>query len=375
MIATGPRNRQARSMLARLALIFGSLLFVFLTGEVALRAVSVFDRENINSLLDPPPARGSEELKLADLLRPEIDPLIAFSLRPGLRGHFKGAPVEINSRGLRGPEIGPKPPGGVRIALLGDSHTFGWGVAWQDTFGERLAARLTEQANGREIEVLNLGVPGYNSVQEVRTFERWIDELSPDYAVIHYVGNDSQLPNFMYAPPDVFALRPSLMLEFLRSRFRALWRQGHRPVLLERAPRDEENRYRYAGREVPERYRALQGQENLRAAYDRLVALAAEHEMPVALLLDANDYERLLTGRQENVHAPAAQQLVAHWRALGLPVVDTQERVLSALRASGDPSASLWIGEDDPHPNARRHALIAEALMAELGTSMLAVGR
>ena len=50
---------------------------------------------------------------------------------PGLQGReFVRQPVHTNALGLREREIAtPKPPGTVRVLLLGDSFVFGWGVA------------------------------------------------------------------------------------------------------------------------------------------------------------------------------------------------------------------------------------------------------
>jgi lysophospholipase L1-like esterase len=50
---------------------------------------------------------------------------------------------------------------------------------------------------------------------------------------------------------------------------------------------------------------------------------------------------------------------------LGLPVVDTADRVQSFLRGQGGGSfkgSSLTLG-DDPHPSPAGHALIADALV------------
>ena len=63
-----------------------SLALVFAVGEIALRVVATFDREHITRLLEPPPARDSQDLRLLDLIRPDLDPLVVYTLRPGLRG-------------------------------------------------------------------------------------------------------------------------------------------------------------------------------------------------------------------------------------------------------------------------------------------------
>ena len=55
----------------------------------------------------------------------------------------------------------------IRIALLGDSYTFGQEVAYEDTWGYVL-----EKSLGPEFQVLNFGVPGYGVDQEFLRFER-----------------------------------------------------------------------------------------------------------------------------------------------------------------------------------------------------------
>ena len=73
-----------------------------------------------------------------------------------------GIPVEyrINSRGLRDEETAyEKKPGTFRIVLLGDSNTFGFGIA-----AERHYARILE-GYFRDLDVVNLGVDGSGSIR------------------------------------------------------------------------------------------------------------------------------------------------------------------------------------------------------------------
>ena len=76
--------------------------------------------------------------------------------------------VHTNSRGFRTPEFADQAaPGVVRIVVLGDSSTFGWGVEHFETYGEQLGTALARRwsiARSR-IEIVNLGVPGYSSFQ------------------------------------------------------------------------------------------------------------------------------------------------------------------------------------------------------------------
>jgi hypothetical protein len=93
-----------------------------------------------------------------------------FALQP--RAHRRYAPPfadttpidqEVNALGFRGPAIptGLANPGMTRIAMLGDSFVYGMGVQGTETLSARLSEALA--AAGKSVEVLNFGVPGYNT--------------------------------------------------------------------------------------------------------------------------------------------------------------------------------------------------------------------
>ncbi len=116
------------------------------------------------------------------------DPQRAFRLAPGFRGtevsHEFRVPIAINSRGLRDREVAPaKPPGTVRILVLGDSFTYGSGVAGEETFPKRLEGLLAAQAGAR-VEVINAGVSGYGTVHEAAFLraEGW--DYEPDLVIL-----------------------------------------------------------------------------------------------------------------------------------------------------------------------------------------------
>lgn len=94
---------------------------------------------------------------------------------------------EIDSHGLRGPERPAKSK--PRLLLLGDSVAFGTGLAPADTIAARMQALFDER--GAPFEVLNGGVPGYNTAQEARFLERFGDELQLDRIVLLYCLNDA----------------------------------------------------------------------------------------------------------------------------------------------------------------------------------------
>ena len=86
----------------------------------------------------------------------------------------------------------PKPE--IRIACVGDSVTFGWGVSYEESYPARLERLLIER--GRSVEVLNAGVPA----MKPGTIWKWaVDQFSvwnPDLILVarrpDYSGQKSE---------------------------------------------------------------------------------------------------------------------------------------------------------------------------------------
>lgn len=126
------------------------------------------------------------------------DPVLGWSLTPGARGEFVGprpfpitfrADVRVNSLGLRGPEIPPLPPEGLRVLVLGDSWTAGFEVPEDRTYSALLAGMLTERL-GVPVQVLNAGVRGYGTDQALLAYRERLRALDPDLVLHHTTGND-----------------------------------------------------------------------------------------------------------------------------------------------------------------------------------------
>lgn len=92
----------------------------------------------------------------------------------------------------------------LRVALIGDSYTFGYEVAYEDTWAHQLGSRLQPR-----FDVANFGVIGY-SINQVRLkYERDVRPLHPDLVIIGIISHDFQRDTFIYnfLPfPDMLAL-------------------------------------------------------------------------------------------------------------------------------------------------------------------------
>jgi hypothetical protein len=90
-----------------------------------------------------------------------------------------------NSRGLRDKEYTLEKSAGVkRIVVIGDSHTWGYGVNNDEIYTERLESLLPNT------EVINLGVTGFNNFKEINYFKREGTKYDPDMLILGFTLND-----------------------------------------------------------------------------------------------------------------------------------------------------------------------------------------
>ncbi len=74
--------------------------------------------------------------------------------------------------------------------MLGDSFVFGHGLNNSFTLPVILEEILNSQRNLEIYEVLNLGVPGYNTLFEVNRFEQLGLKYEPDLVIVGFLLND-----------------------------------------------------------------------------------------------------------------------------------------------------------------------------------------
>ena len=95
--------------------------------------------------------------------------------------------VTTNEDGLRTTLARARTPGVPRVALLGDSTVFGWGVDDGDTVADGVAEGLPG------IEVLNAGQPGYSTTQAAWLLGEVVAAYQPDLAVFFIPMHDHNM--------------------------------------------------------------------------------------------------------------------------------------------------------------------------------------
>ncbi len=159
------------------------LALALLLGEGAVRLLDPAPRPL--RPLDVPSYRLSEN----PILRYEYRPNYGADKTPFNRGHRGFA---TNSAGFRDDEHPlEKPPGSVRIAVLGDSIAAGTNnPRREDVFPERLEALLNRSPDDVRYEVLNFGVGGYHTLQEAELLRVKGLAFDPDVVLVAFCIND-----------------------------------------------------------------------------------------------------------------------------------------------------------------------------------------
>jgi hypothetical protein len=163
------KNRNRKGLRKKLLLVLFGLLMGLLMSEVFLRVIGY----------------SYPIFYASDYYR-------GFSLRPGMAGHYQRegeSEVRINSDGLRDREhTKAKPADTVRIALLGDSFAEAMHVPMEQTFWSLLERKLQEcnLFPGKRVEVINFGVSGYGTAQELMTLRQKVWDYSPDIVMLAF---------------------------------------------------------------------------------------------------------------------------------------------------------------------------------------------
>jgi len=270
-------------------------------------------------------------------------PGLLYELAPSREIDYQGVNVRTNSLGMRSPEIAdPKAGGTLRIAAIGDSVTFGWGVDAEHIWPAILQRVIGER---RPSEVLNFGVSGYSSRDEALVLRAKALPRAPDVIVLAYFLND----------PEAGAVSP------LHAWFRddpwwkstRLWRMW----AMKQRKREVDalgggNFYRWLHN--PEGW----PWQTTVAALEDIARASSDARVPVLVAIFPTwfGYADLGSYPYAEIHAQVAREVERH----GMKSLD----LLSAFRASGMSLEDLKM--DAEHPNGNGHEVAARAIFERL---------
>jgi hypothetical protein len=272
------------------------------------------------------------------------DEKLKYRHKPSWETQYGDVLITYNERGLRDRPILPKSQDEFRILALGDSATFGWGVSQDQIFTSRLE-RILQDRFQRTVRVINSGVGGYNTVQEVTYFNNEGLTLQPDLVMLTYVENDIEENKGVHDPTAGTSLReisfPSMVVTMLRK----LWLY-----------RLADHVYHYAlpdlNGQPPKPSRGEQGWSASMSALDELVEMCKQHKIPLIVFY---------FGYEPDGEKPLFQDVVRH--AKGVTVSDIGQWF------SGVDKFSLINSQVDSHPNAEAHRVMAEHMAGEIAVA------
>ena len=132
---------------------------------------------------------GMTELRPAYWVEPDSE--LGWTVARGRAWGIEGKKIfyHINRQGFRHGEdfdsMSQEALGKRRVAVLGNSFTFGVHVYENETFPFHLSQRI-----GPEWEVINLGVPGYGIDQMVLAYEKHRASLQADIVLLAFIDED-----------------------------------------------------------------------------------------------------------------------------------------------------------------------------------------
>lgn len=328
----------------------------------------------------------------------------AVGAMPGEQGLVE---YRLNALGYRGPEVGyRKPPGAVRLMVLGDSFAEGWRVAEEAGVAGRLREGLRPG-----VEVVNASVASYSPLLEYLYLEHEGFALDPDLILLFWDladvqddwGRDLLIWRDAAGRPVALApdpIEPDPPLPGLLQRLSGFWLGGpavgqlkatfrvqpqreRRPYgneLLEQVFRGDLENFRWPGptrlintfehigQALEPAWRVTETNlERIRAwcASQRIALVVVLY--PYGHLVSAGEWTR---GRAHFGIAPDTvasdaplRRMETFLTARGVPVINT----LSAMKAAARPDRpNLLFDADDPHWTAEGHRVVAGEVLRQL---------
>jgi hypothetical protein len=146
-------------------------------------------RSSVNTVAQADVEAGKADWKAPSevgIIRERND-VLSRDLYPSVRVTWNGKQFSTNSWGMRDQQYAlEKPPGTLRIALMGPSHVMGNGVADGETFEALVEERLNREfrlEGFQRFEILNFGVDGYALPQQLALLRERALSFEPDVVI------------------------------------------------------------------------------------------------------------------------------------------------------------------------------------------------
>jgi lysophospholipase L1-like esterase len=313
-------------------LVLAAICCVFVAGILELTVRFVFDD---GMQFDLEMWKYAVEIKTVS-----DNPRIGHVHAPNRHAHLMGVDFATNSRGWRDREFALERRSGVmRIVMLGDSFTAGWGAPYNHIFSKQVERLYAEQ--GIKAEAINTGVGNWNTAQEVEYFFTEMIPYNPEIVVLNFTVNDAE--------PVPHEKPPSLLL---RHCYSCVYIAGRSDTLMRQISSDPDWASYYLGLFGDG---TTPGWLDAKASIKKLADYCRQHRIKLLIvnhpeLHDVQNYR--LQPITEFVRAAAKENDVTFVDLL--PDLQRAE------------SSALWVTPPDPHPNSLAHKLMARGIFDAL---------
>lgn len=378
--APQPRRRPLRR---RITFLFVALFFGLLIGGLGAEVIFRFYLwRNFSTEIDrgpgPSPQDPAQKVYFHALMYPTKNRRMSYRMKPNvnctviIENSWLEHPVQSESHGFRSKELTKaKPEKTFRILGLGDSTMWGYGLLYEDCYMGVFEEAL-RRGFGPEwrFEIMNTGLPGYNTVIENEIFKELGLDWGWDLVLQQYDLNDSATPGFLQKPRNFKRLDHLYLLDLPGYIFGEWWspKRFIDRSLIEagygHAPEGGNGPRLNKPGEVDAVNQDLTGWENLTEAYKEIVGRCREGKVPLLVFMIHNSFGE---GQAEADRDPAFDPIKKLLDGLQTPWMDVFPYHRKHALENGLVTQDYWIMPNkDYHPNLLRSSIIALALYERL---------
>ena len=265
------------------------------------------------------------------------------------RRWYRSGAVRTNNLGFRERVFSEtKAPGTYRIAVIGDSFTYGNGIRQQDRYSDLLQTQLPPT-----FEVLNFGVAGANTPEHLVSAERIVPRFRPDFVLLQWYVNDVEDDDSTGRPRSM-PLMPFRWLHNWLNDSSALYTVANMQWAETQAAMGFTDSYpAYLQRRFadPKSHDSVLDRSLLRA----LIEFCRGLGVPIGIVLFPDTAGGL---GADYPFAYLHDRVLETCAAEGITCVDLRKDFAAVKRRQ-----SLWANTLDHHPSARANAIAAERIL------------
>jgi len=328
-------------LLQNISISLVTLILLFILCEVLTRIVVYFENQKsfkkaISSL---PEITKGKSVSLRSIIQPSKYRKIIYELRPYASVYYENVIVQTNSQGWRGAKEFSldKDRDTVRVVGLGDSFMFGQGVNQDETALGFLEKELNTRFPQKKWEIINTAVPGYNTVMQIETLQQKVLVYKPDIVMMEIIGNDFDLPNFIYELDSCLDITKSFFIELLLQRFKS---RKENFKLFDAPFSYSSNSFENDPRKVPLQYRDMVGWDSFVRAAKELKKLQTKNNFIVIVYRTSSVFDK---------------EIDSLCKQLGFHAIFNFFDWIEDL--------SLVVSKADRHPNAKQNKKTAEKIL------------